>query len=193
MGEDLEKVAHVSTASESKGALLATLQAELEPEEVVLWAEHIVVDKGKFMFLRVVALAAMVLLFIITSSFFYGVHQVSINNVLIEIAFAVGAIYFAKQFFDIQTWQMRTRIAVLTNMRALECDGSGGTTIIWYSAPNFGKVQAVQTSVDLGDLLFATDEDSNRFGFRNVRNTAAAAEILFRAQSIAKEGKPSGN
>lgn len=193
MSEELEKVAQTPTPAESKDALLAILHAELEPEEVVLWAEHMVVDKRKFMLLRIVAIAAMVLVFIFTSSFFYGVHEASIMNVLIELAFAGGAIYFAKQFFDIQKWQMRTRIAVLTNMRALECDSSGGTTIIWYSSPNFGKVEAVQNSIELGDLLFATDDESNRFGFRNVHNTAAAAEILFRAQAKAKESQPGEN
>ncbi len=67
-------------------------------------------------------------------------------------------------------------------MRALEVDRDDCTTLVWYSSPNFGHVEVVQTKIELGNLIFASDEESHRFGFVNVPNTAEAAEILFRAQ-----------
>lgn len=190
MSEELENVTQTPEPAVTKAALLATLQPELEPEEVVLWAETVVVDKRKFALIQFFAVTGMAAVFLLTSSLF--THHFTILNIVTELAFACAAVYFGKQFFDIQKWRMRTRIAVLTNMRALECDSSGSTTIVWYSSPNFGKVESVQNSIDLGDILFATDEESNRTGFRNVPNTAAATEILFRAQAKVKESKSGG-
>jgi hypothetical protein len=48
-------------------------------------------------------------------------------------------------------------------------------------------VEAIQTKIGLGNLIFARDEESNRFGFMDVPNVAEAAEILFRAQEKKKE------
>ncbi|MCC7530438.1 MAG: hypothetical protein IT342_18075 [Candidatus Melainabacteria bacterium] len=82
---------------------------------------------------------------------------------------------------------MRNRIAVLTNMRALEIDSNQCSTVIWYSSPNFGHVEEIQTKIGLGNLIFARGEESNRFGFMDVPNLAEAAEILNSAQEKKQE------
>jgi hypothetical protein len=186
---ELEKSTEQHSLIETKDTLLAKLQAELEPEEVVLWAEQAVPDRRKAMLIRVGAIAATAILLVLTSTVFIGDNRPSTVSIVVEIVFAFFAFRIARQFFDQQNWGLRNRIAVLTNMRALEIDSNQCSTLIWYSSPNFGHVEAIQTKIGLGNLMFACDEESNRFGFTDVPNVAEAAEILYRAQAKSKENQ----
>lgn len=195
MPEEVEKSAELEKATENhslietKDELLAKLKAELEPEEVILWAEQVVPDRKRAMLVRVVAIAASAVLLLLTSSVFIGDSHPSTVSIVVEIVFAFFAFRFARQFFDQQNWGLRNRIAVLTNMRALEIDSNQCSTTVWYSSPTFGHVEAIQTKIGLGNLIFARDEESNRFGFMDVPNIAEAAEILFHVQSKLKENQ----
>jgi len=181
--DELEKFTSKHSLAETKDELLAKLRAQLEPEEIVLWAEQVVPDRKNAMLIRVVAIAASAILLLLTSSVFIGDSRPSTVSIVVEIVFAFFAFRFARDFFDRQNFSLRNRVAVLTNMRALEVDSNDCSTLIWYSSPNFGHVEAVQTGVGIGNLIFARDEESHRFGFMNVPNTAEAAEILFRVQA----------
>ena len=189
---ELEKSTERHSLMETKDELLSMLQPQLEPEEVVLWAEQVVPDRKKAMLVRVGAIAATAVLLVLTSTVFMGDNRPSTVSIVVEIVFAFFAFRFARQFFDQQNWGLRNRIAVLTNMRALEMDSNQCSTLIWYSSPNFGHVEAVQTKIGLGNLIFARDEESNRFGFTDVANVADAAEILFRVQEKSKENRDNG-
>lgn len=189
---ELEKSTERHSLMETKDELLSMLQPQLEPEEVVLWAERVVPDRKKAMLVRVGAIAATAVLLVLTSTVFLGDNRPSTVSIVVEIVFAFFAFRFARQFFDQQNWGLRNRIAVLTNMRALEMDSNQCSTVIWYSSVNFGHVEAVQTKVGLGNLIFARDEESNRFGFTDVPNVAEAAEILFRVQEKSKENRKNG-
>ncbi|MBA3994912.1 MAG: hypothetical protein C0469_15435 [Cyanobacteria bacterium DS2.3.42] len=183
MPDEIEISTEQRSLAETKGELLAKLQAQLEPEEIVLWAEPVVPDSKNAMLIRVVAIAASAILLLLTSAVFIGDSRPSTVSIVVEIIFAFFAFRFARDFFDRQNYSLRNRVAVLTNMRALEVDTHDCSTLVWYSSPHFGHVEAVQTKLGLGNLIFATDEESHRFGFMNVPNTAEAAEILFRAQA----------
>ena len=186
MPEELEKSTQQHSLIETKEDFLAKLKTQLEPEEVVLWAEQVVPDRKKVMLIRVVAIAASAILLLLTSTVFIGDSAPSTVSIVVEIIFAFFAFRFAREFFDQQNRGLRNRIAVLTNMRALEMDSNDCSTLIWYSSANFGHVEAVQTRIGLGNLIFAQDEESHRFGFMDVPNVSEAAEILFRAQEKAK-------
>lgn len=184
---ELEKSTKQHSLKETKDDLLAKLQSQLEPEEVVLWAEQAVPNRKKAMLIRVVAIAATALLLVLTSSVFISDTHPSAVSIVIEIVFVFFAFRFGRQFFDQQNRGMRNRIAVLTNMRALEIDSNQCSTVIWYSSPNFGHVEEIQTKIGLGNLIFARGEESNRFGFMDVPNLAEAAEILNSAQEKKQE------
>ncbi len=186
MPDEIEISTEQRSLAETKGELLAKLHTQLEPEEVVLWAEQVTPDRKNAMLIRVVAIAASAILLLLTSSVFIGDNRPSSVSIVVEIVFAFFTFRFARDFFDRQNFSLRNRVAVLTNMRALEVDSNDCSTLIWYSSPHFGHVEAVQTKLGLGNLIFATDEESHRFGFMNVPNTAEAAEILFRAQEKKK-------
>ncbi len=186
---ELEKSTKQHSLTETKDELLAKLQSHLEPEEVVLWAERVVPDPKRVMLIRVVAIAATSVLLLLTSTVIFRDNRPTTVSIVIEIVFAFFAFRFARQVFDQQNRGLRNRFAVLTNMRALEIDRNQCSTVIWYSSPNFGHVEAIQTKLGLGNLIFARDDDSNRFGFMDVPNLAEAVEILNSAQEKKQENQ----
>ncbi len=195
MPEEVEQSAELENSTnqhsliETKSELLAKLHTQLEPEEVVLWAEQAVPDRKRVMLIRVVGIAATSVLLLLTSTVIFGDSRPMNVSIVMEIVFAFFAFRFARQVFDQQTRSMRNRIAVLTNMRALEIDKDQCSTVIWYSSPNFGHVETIQKKLGVGNLIFARDEESNRFGFMDVPNLAEAVEILNRAQEKKKENQ----
>ncbi|PZM79314.1 MAG: hypothetical protein DKT66_22835 [Candidatus Melainabacteria bacterium] len=189
LAEQVQRISEEEALAESKKVLLSKLQSELEPEESILWSELIRPDVRRLKLVRGIALGAMGLLFILTSTLSLTGPEPTALNVLIEIVFAFFAIRFATKFLDQSGFSLRPRIAILTNMRAIECDSNGAQTIAWYTDPNFGNVQANQTRIDLGDLFFAKDDEGRMFGFKDVPNAAVGAEILFRAQAKVRANK----
>lgn len=189
LAERVQRISEEEALAESKRLLLSKLQLELEAEESILWSELISPDVRRLKLVRGTALGAMGLLFILTSTLSLTGPEPTALNVLVEIVFAFFAIRFATKFLDQSGFSLRPRIAVLTNMRAIECDSTGAQTIVWYTDPNFGNVQANQTRLELGDLLFAKDDEGRMFGFKDVPNAAVGAEILFRAQAKVRASK----
>lgn len=183
LAEQVQRISEDEALAESKRVLISKLQPDLEAEESILWAELIRPDVRRLKLVRGIALGAMGVLFILTSTLSLTGPEPTALNVLVEIVFAFFAIRFATKFLDQSGFSLRPRIAILTNMRAIECDSSGAQTIAWYTDSNFGNVQANQTRLDLGDLLFAKDDEGRMFGFKDVPNAAIGAEILFRAQA----------
>lgn len=189
LAEQVQRISEEEALAESKRVLLSGLQSELEAEESVLWSELMSPDVRRLKLVRGIALGAMGVLFILTSTLSLTGPEPTALNVLIEIVFAFFAIRFATKFLDQSGFSLRPRIAVLTNMRAIECDSTGAQTIVWYTDSNFGNVQANQTRLELGDLLFAKDDEGRMFGFKDVPNAAVGAEILFRAQAKVRARK----
>lgn len=189
LAEQVQRISEEEALAESKRVLLSGLQSELEAEESVLWSELMSPDVRRLKLVRGIALGAMGVLFILTSTLSLTGPEPTALNVLIEIVFAFFAIRFATKFLDQSGFSLHPRIAVLTNMRAIECDSTGAQTIVWYTDSNFGNVQANQTRLDLGDLLFAKDDEGRMFGFKDVPNAAVGAEILFRAQAKVRARK----
>lgn len=165
----------------TKDLLVQKINEQLEPEETVLWAEEIVPNRKEANIFRLVALAGCVLIILLALLAFvaYGASQ-NIVSILVEVTLSLFAIRMALPLLG--PLRMPTRVAVLTNMRALEVDRRNVTTVIWYSSEKFGNVEAIQTDIGVGNLMFALDEDNMRLGFRGVPNTAAAVQILFKVQ-----------
>lgn len=180
---ELQKSAKQSALIETKDELLARLQAELKVDEVVLWAEQAVPDRKRTMQIKVAAIAITSLALLATSNLFIGNKHPSTATIVVDVVFAFWMFRIFRQFFEGQNRSLRNRVAVLTNMRALEIDSHQCITMVWYSSPTFDHVEAVQKKTGLGNLLFTRDKEENQLGFMDVPNVAEAAEILKRVQA----------
>ncbi len=178
--QEFEKSTKPLAAVETKEDLLDKLQAQLEPGEEVLWAEQAVPDRKLVMLIRIGAMAGTAVLLFLTSSLFLRDGNVSNFSVVVEIVFAFFAFRIARDFFEIQNFGLRNRIAVLTNLRALEVDSNDCSTLVWYSSPNFGHIEVIEKKTGVGNVMFASNEESKRLGFNDVPNAAEAAKILLR-------------